>query len=70
MSDTRRLVEIIEGHGTLNYKVEWQSVDGRLSYKYHETLNEAREHADNLASLGRHPFIYGKIEPGVYSCEK
>lgn len=55
-------MEVIEGHGTLNFKVEWQSMDGRCCHKFHTTFKEAESHAEHLYGLGRVPQIWGKAD--------
>ena len=58
-----RKVYISETKGTLNFKVEWQSLDGRCVQKYHETYEQALDHYDGLQNLGRSPKIWGDIGP-------
>ena len=54
-------IEVKEGHGTLNFKVEWQSLDGRLRAEYHNTFLGASDHAAQLRKLGRAPQIWGMV---------
>lgn len=55
-------ITVHEGHGTLNFKVEWQSADGRCCLKFHNTHYEALAHFKSLLRLGRTPQIWGKKE--------
>ena len=56
------VIEVIEGYETLNYKTEWQSLDGRCCVKWHGTLEEAKKHAKRLQYLGRIPQVWGRTE--------
>lgn len=63
-------IDILEGHGTFNFKVEWQSVDGRNCLKWHGTFFEAKAHANSLVSLGRTPKIWGMVEDDTWKYEE
>ena len=55
-------IDILEGHGTLNFKTEWQSLDGRCCMKWHNTLEQAKAHVEILEKLGRIAQIWGRVE--------
>ncbi len=55
-------INIKEERGDLNFKVEWQSLDGRCCLKWHTKLTEAISHSKSLQDLGRTPQIWGRTE--------
>ncbi len=51
-----------DSHGSLNYMISWQSLDGRPEISYFETQKEAAKHVKHLHTLGRSVSIWMRAE--------
>lgn len=47
-----------DGHGTLNWMLVWQSLDGRVCIEYKVDEKEASRHASRLRQFGRTPQVW------------